>query len=187
VSCLDFNPDADTPARMKIVSCDERHADRILEILNEAIVNTTALYDYKPRAPETMASWFEAKRAGNYPVLGAVSDCNELLGFASYGPFRHFPAYKYTVEHSVYVDAKHCGRGIGGRLMQELIAHARAQEYHVLVGAIDSANAASIALHKRMGFEHAGTVRQAGFKFGRWLDLDLYQLILDTPARPVDG
>ena len=172
---------------MKIVACDERHADRILAILNDAIVNSTALYDYRPRTPEMMAVWFEGKRKGNYPVIGAVSDAGELLGFATYGPFRNFPAYKYTVEHSLYVDAKYRGKGIGGRLMQELIASAKAQEYHVIMAAIDAQNAISIALHQRFEFERCGTVRQAGFKFGRWLDLDLYQLILDTPAKPVDG
>jgi phosphinothricin acetyltransferase len=172
---------------MKIVACSEGHADRILAILNEAIVNTTALYDYRPRTPEMMAAWFDSKRKGNYPIIGAASDAGELLGFGTYGPFRPFPAYKYTVEHSLYIAAEHRGKGVGRRLLQELIARAREQEYHVLIGAIDSANAASIALHKRMAFEHAGTVRQAGFKFGRWLDLELHQLILDTPKEPVDG
>jgi len=67
------------------------------------------------------------------------------------------------------------------------VALAGEHDVHVLVGGIDAANGASIELHKRLGFEHAGTVRQAGFKFGRWLDLAFYQLILQTPAAPVDG
>lgn len=172
---------------MQIEPCDESRSQEILAILNEAILNSTALYDYQPRPPEAMAAWFTAKRKGNYPVLGAVSEDGELLGFATYGVFRGWPAYKYSVEHSVYVAASHRGQGIGKRLLQSLIEVAEAQDYRVLVGGIDSQNAASVALHRALGFQHAGTLRQVGFKFGRWLDLDFYQLILRTPLNPVDG
>ncbi|MHB8766428.1 MAG: GNAT family N-acetyltransferase, partial [Deferrisomatales bacterium] len=110
-----------------------------------------------------------------------------LLGFATYGVFRAWPAYKYSVEHSVYVHPSHRGRGLGRVLLAALVARARAQGVHVLVGGIDADNRASRALHEALGFSHAGTIRQAGFKFGRWLDLAFYQLVLDTPAHPVDG
>jgi phosphinothricin acetyltransferase len=120
-------------------------------------------------------------------VLGALGSRGELLGFTSYGAFRAWPAYKYSVEHSVYVHKEHRGKRIGIALMQKLIEAARQQQYHVLVGGIDVANEVSIALHEKLGFVHAGTIRQAGFKFGRWLDLGFYQLVLDTPATPVDG
>ena len=172
---------------MNLIRCDNSWSKPILAILNDAILNTTALYDYKPRTLATMTAWFEAKEKGNYPVVGAVTESGELMGFASYGPFRAWPAYKYTVEHSVYVARAFRGQGIGKRLLQEIVDAARQQDYHVLVGGIDSQNAVSIRLHERIGFQHAGTIRQAGFKFGRWLDLAFYQLILDTPARPVDG
>ncbi|HEX8887301.1 MAG TPA: GNAT family N-acetyltransferase, partial [Noviherbaspirillum sp.] len=128
-----------------------------------------------------------AKARGNFPVLGLENDDGSLAGFGSYGTFRAWPAYKYTVEHSVYVHPSQRGRGIGLALMQQLIAAARDQQYHVLIGGIDMENQASIALHTRLGFVHAGTIRQAGFKFGRWLDLGFYQLTLDTPLQPVDG
>ena len=172
---------------MEIVRCDESFSEPILAILNEAILNSTAIYDYQPRPLESMAAWFAGKRKGNFPVVGAVSGGGELLGFASYGVFRAWPAYKYSVEHSVYVAAPYRGKGIGKQLLQRIIEEAEAQEYHVLIGGIDSQNAVSIALHRVLGFHHAGTIRQAGFKFGRWLDLDLYQLILKTPLSPVDG
>lgn len=172
---------------MQFVACTyDAHAPAILEILNEAIVNSTALYDYRPRAPEAMAAWFKAKDAGRFPVIGAMEG-NTLLGFSSYGTFRAWPAYKYTVEHSVYVHPDHRGKGIGIALMRKLIDAARGQDYHVMVGGIDAANRASVALHEKLGFTHAGTLRHAGFKFGRWLDLAFYQLLLDTPRRPVDG
>ncbi|KAF1071978.1 GNAT family N-acetyltransferase [Variovorax sp.] len=173
---------------MRLIPCtEEAHAGTILAILNDAIVTSTALYDYKPRTPEQMAGWFATKRANGFPVIGAVDDDGRLLGFASYGTFRAFPAYKYTVEHSVYVDAADRGKGLGRTLLEAIVAEAQAREVHVLVGAIDAQNAGSIALHERLGFEHAGTVRQAGFKFGRWLDVAFYQRILATPAEPVDG
>jgi len=171
---------------MQFVACrHDAHAAAILEILNEAIVNSTALYDYKPRALEAMVGWFKAKEAGRFPVIGAMEG-SQLLGFASYGTFRAWPAYKYTVEHSVYVHRDHRGKGIGTALMKRLIDAAREQDHHVMVGGIDAANATSIAMHEKLGFIHAGTVRHAGYKFGRWLDLAFYQLLLETPARPVD-
>jgi L-amino acid N-acyltransferase len=173
---------------MRIIDCTPAaHAAAILEILNEAILNSTALYDYEPRTAHSMTAWFEGKQAKRFPVLGAMADDGTLLGFASYGTFRERPAYKYTVEHSVYVHTQQRGRGVGRALMERLIARAREQDYHVLVGGIDASNAVSIALHRALGFEHCGTVRQAGFKFGRWLDLAFYQLLLETPRQPVDG
>jgi phosphinothricin acetyltransferase len=172
---------------MKAIQCDTSFADQILAIFNDAILNSTALYDYKPRTRDSMTVWFENKQKGNFPVIGAVNETGQLLGFGSYGTFRAWPAYKYSVEHSVYVAAAHRGKGLGKMLLQQLIDSAREQNYHVLIGGIDSSNAVSIQLHKRLGFQHAGTIRQVGYKFGRWLDLDFYQLLLDTPSQPSDG
>ncbi|MDV3349163.1 N-acetyltransferase family protein [Leptolyngbyaceae cyanobacterium CCMR0082] len=173
---------------MRFVLCTyDAHADAILAILNDAIVNSTALYDYKPRTLENMVHWFAAKQNGNFPVIGAVDDNDFLLGFASYGTFRAWPAFKYSVEHSIYVHGDHRGQGIGYALMQQLIAAAVEQQYHVMVGGIDVDNPGSIALHKKLGFTHAGTIKQAGFKFNRWLDLAFYQLLLETPLHPIDG
>jgi phosphinothricin acetyltransferase len=145
------------------------------------------LFDYKPRAPETMVEWFRAKAARQFPVLGAVADDGALMGFATYGTFRAWPAYKYTVEHSVYVHKDHRRKGVARALLTKLIAVAEEQDYHVMVAGIEAANAPSIALHVELGFAYAGTLHHAGFKFGRWLDLDFYELQLRTPARPVDG
>jgi L-amino acid N-acyltransferase YncA len=172
---------------MKLICCDRTHLAEIQAIFNEAIANSTALYEYVPRSAERMAGWFDAKEQGKYPVIGAVSGTGELMGFASYGPFRLFPAYKYTVEHSVYVAAPFRGRGVGKMLLREVITAARSQEYHAMIGAIDARNATSIALHRSHGFHHGGTLRQVGFKFGEWLDLEFYQLLLPTPPQPVDG
>jgi L-amino acid N-acyltransferase len=173
---------------MKLLTCEPgRHSGSILAILNEAIVNSTALYDYQPRTPDHMLAWFEGKTRGRYPVIGAENEAGELLGFASYGPFRAWPAYKYTVEHSVYVDARFRGQRVGRTLLAALIEAAESQNYHVMVGGIDASNAVSIRLHEALGFQSCGIVRHAGYKFGRWLDLAFYQLILKTPSTPVDG
>ena len=172
---------------MRHILCGPQHAEAIRAIQNEAILNSTALYDYKPRTPEMMADWFAAKAKGNFPVIGVENDDFELMGFASYGTFRAWPAYKYSVEHSVYVDARFRGRGFGRQLMERLIEAAQSQDYHVMIGGIDAANQASIALHNRMGFTQCASIKQAGFKFGRWLDLEFYQLVLPTPKSPVDG
>ena len=172
---------------MRIISCDRSRANAVLAILNEAIENSTALYDYQARTPAMMDAWYDAKERARYPVIGVVDDANVLLGFGSFGPFRAWPAYKYTVEHSLYVERSHRGQGIGKLLLAELVATATRQDYHTLIGGIDADNAASIALHRRLGFEQCAHIRQAGFKFNRWLDLKFYQRVLDTPAYPMDG
>lgn len=175
-----------TPMRI-VAGTYERHAQAVLEILNDAIVHTTALYDYHPRPIDTMRPWFDLKASRGFPVIAMEEDDSTLMGFATYGVFRERPAYRYTVEHSVYVDRRFRRRGVGRRLLMELIRAAGDRDVHVMVGGIDASNAASIALHEQCGFTPCGVVRQAGFKFGRWLDLAFYQKILDTPADPVDG
>ena len=173
---------------MQFVTCTaEAHAEAILAILNEEILSSTALYEYQPRGLDSMAEWFAAKEANRFPVIGALGEDGELLGFASYDTFRARPAYKYSVEHSVYVRRDRRRQGLGWGLMQRLIDVAHQQQYHVMIGGIDLANSGSIALHEKLGFVHAGTIRQAGFKFGRWLDLSFYQLLLSTPSHPIDG
>ncbi|WP_232297997.1 GNAT family N-acetyltransferase [Nitrosospira sp. NpAV] len=157
---------------IKIVFCSyQKHAREILEIFNDAILNSTALYEYKPRPPESMVSWFKAKQDAHFPVIGLEDESGELVGFGSYGTFRERPAYKYSVEHSVYVRKDQRGKGFGLQIMNNLIENAKSQGYHVLIGGIDESNLASICLHNKLGFSHAGTIKHAAFKFGRWLNL----------------
>jgi phosphinothricin acetyltransferase len=133
-----------------------------------------------------MASWFEVRRKYNCPVIGIESDGGELLGFASYGPFRPFDGYKYTIEHSVYVRDDHCGKGLGSKLLKELIKKAEQQNYHIMIGCIDAGNQGSIAFHERLGFVNCGTMKEVGYKFGAWRDVVFCQLTLKTPANPVE-
>ncbi len=165
-----------------VIRCGREHLETIRGIYNHEIVHTTSLYEYEPRSVETMAAWWAAKQAAGLPVLGIEAEPGVLAGFASWGPFRPFPAYGHTVEHSVYVDARFRDRGVGRALLAALIEEARGRNLHVMVGVIDATNAASIRLHRRLGFTHSGTVREAGFKFGRWLDVEYWQLLLATPT-----
>jgi L-amino acid N-acyltransferase len=173
---------------MKFVTCTlAAHGAAILDIFNEQIRTSTALYEYVERTPESMVAWFKAKQGRQFPVIGVEDEHGALMGFASYGVFRERAAAKYTVEHSVYVHQDHRGKGLGLALMERLIEAARAQDLHVMVGGIDATNAASIAMHEKLGFVLAGTIRESGYKFGTWLDLAFYQLTLQTPRNPVDG
>jgi phosphinothricin acetyltransferase len=171
----------------QIVSCQpDAHATAVRDIFNDAIANTTALYDYHPRSLETVMKWFGAKARDGYPVLAAVKD-GDLLGFASYGSFRAWPAYQYTVEHSLYVQRDRRRTGVGRALLAAVVDNAAARGFRTVIGGIDADNAASIALHEAQGFVHAGTIRDAGYKFGRWLNLAFYQKLLPGPERPTEG
>ena len=167
--------------------CIEQQLPEILDIFNEAILYSTALYEYKPRSMEVMVNWYEEKQIGNYPVVGLFDRTNALLGFATYGSFRARPAYKYTIEHSVYVRSDKRGLGIGTILLKEIIKIAEVNDSHVMIGGIDASNLASIRLHEKEGFEFCGLIKQSGYKFGKWLDLAFYQLILKTPEFPEEG
>jgi L-amino acid N-acyltransferase len=151
--------------------------DAILAIVNDAILNSTAWYEYEPWDSARLTSWFDAKRAGGWPLLVAEGD-GEALGFASFGTFRDRPAYARTVEHSVYVAAAARGRGIGRRLLDALVEAARGRELHAMIGGVDAANEGSLAFHRAAGFVEAGRLREVGWKFGRWLDLIFMQKLL---------
>lgn len=155
----------------------------ILTIYNDAILNTTAVYDYKPHTIDMRLNWFKEKQSNNIPVL--VSDVSgTVAGFASYGPFRAWAAYKYAVEHSVYVhpDFRRCG--IAKKLLQELIHQATQREIHTMVAGIDADNKLSLDLHQKLGFEKIGQMKEVGYKFGKWLDLVFMQRILQNTFEP---
>ena len=169
---------------MKLVTCSKVYSKQILEILNEEIVNSTSLYDYRPRDIDSMTAWFDVKQKNNFPVIGLVDDEDKLVAFGSYGTFRAWPAYKYTVEHSLYVHKDHRRKGYGKTILRELIDNATRSGYHNLIAGIDSQNSSSKKLHEDFGFKHCGRIVHAGYKFSRWLDLDLYQLLLPEPEHP---
>jgi phosphinothricin acetyltransferase len=156
---------------------DEDDLPAILEIYNDVIVNTTAVYDYEPHTLEMRKQWFETKKQQGFPVYVALEN-KKIIGFSSIGPFRNWAAYQYTVENSVYLSIDARGKGIGKLLLKPLIESAKALNKHAIVAGIDAANEVSIALHKSFGFEEVAHFKQVGFKFGRWLDLKFLQLII---------
>lgn len=153
------------------------HLPAILDIMNFNILNSTAIYDYDAKTPADMQQWFADKQTVNWPVIVALQD-NIVVGYGSYGTFRFKEGFKYTVEHSVYVADGNTGKGIGNLLLAKLIELAKQQGLHCMVGCIDADNAGSIAFHKKFGFTDGGILRQSGYKFNRWLDLQFMQLIL---------
>lgn len=172
---------------MKIIKCTPEYASQILDIFNDAILNSTALYDYKPWTMDTMKVWFETKAQHGFPVIGIVNDDGMLMGFGSYGQFRMRPAYKYTIENSLYVHRDHRGKGLGKILLNEIISHATSQNFHSIIAVIDASNEISLDLHRKAGFTQVGVFREVGYKFGRWLDAAFLQLNLETPEMPEEG
>ena len=150
----------------------------ILEIVNYNILNSTAVYDYDPKSLADMDIWFKERQQEGYKVIVAELE-NSIAGYAAYGIFKPKKGYRYTVEHSVYVSGNFQGKGIGKLLMAELIAIAKKESIHTMIGVIDSDNKTSIAFHKEFGFKETGFLKQAGFKFDRWLDVTFMQLMLE--------
>jgi L-amino acid N-acyltransferase YncA len=149
----------------------------ILEIINYNILNSTALYDYEPRTLENQIAIFDDKLKKGFPIIVATEN-ETIVGFGYYSEFRFREAYKFTVEHSVYAHPNHIGKGIGKLILENLIHLAKAQNLHTMIGVIDAENQSSIAFHKKFGFEIAGTIKDSGFKFDRWLHSVFMQKIL---------
>lgn len=168
-----------------IREASEKDLKSILDIYNDAILNTTAIYAYKIQTLEEKKQWYEKKKQDGYPLL-VFEENDKVVGFATFGPFREWPAYKYTIEHSVYVHKDYRNQGIATQLMKKIIEIANEREYATLVAGIDSSNKTSIKMHEKIGFKYSGTIKKAGFKFGKWLDLDFYQLNLTGPKIPLE-
>jgi L-amino acid N-acyltransferase len=156
---------------MQIHPADPANLEAIHEIYNDAVLNTTASYDYEPRTMEYRIAWFETHAEQRLPIFVAKSDDGQVVGWSSLSRYHDRRGYQFTVENSVYVAAAHRGRGIGKLLMPPLINSAQALGLRAIIAAIDAENQSSIRLHARFGFERVGHFKQVGFKFGRWLDV----------------
>ena len=162
---------------IRIRTAREDDLPRLLEIYNDIIINTTAVYDYEPHTIEMRKQWWEAKKAQGFPVFVAEED-GRIVGFSSIGPFRAWAAYKYSVENSVYVASDARGKGIGKLLIPPLLDASKSLGMHTVIAGIDATNEASIKLHKRFGFEEVAHFKQVGWKFERWLDLKFLQVMI---------
>ncbi len=162
---------------MAVRNATEEDLREILEIYNDIIINTTAVYDYEPHTLQMRKEWFETKKKDGFPVFVAEEE-GRIAGFSSFGNFANWAAYKYCVENSVYVSSAYRGKGIGRLLLERLIVSAKGLNKHCIVARIDATNEASLALHKKFGFVEAGHLKEVGYKFGRWLDLKFLELIL---------
>ncbi len=149
----------------------------ILAIVNHVILHTTANYNYEPQSLEVQTEWFLQKKAHDFPVIVAEVG-GIVVGFGAYGTFREKIGYQFTVEHSVYVAENYIGKGIGKMLLAELIQIAKAQGIRTMIGAIDAENKDSIRFHEKFGFTKCGVIKDAAYKFDRWLDLQFVQLLL---------
>lgn len=151
----------------------------ILEIYNEAVRNTTAVWNETARTQDEQSQWFAAKQAQGHPVLVAVID-ERIGGFCSYGPFRPWYGYRFCVEGSIYVHTQYRRRGVARALLAALIERAESQGLHAMVAGIEATNVPSIRLHEQAGYRIAGHLHEVGFKFGRWLDLILMERLLGS-------
>ncbi len=150
---------------------------QVLDIYNDVILHTTAVYNYDPHTLEMRTEWFETKQQQGFPVFVA-EEGKVIIGFSSFGPFRAWQAYQYTVENSVYVKNDCRGKGVGKMLMKPLIETAKNLGLHAMVAGIDASNEVSLALHKQFGFIEVAHFKEVGYKFNRWLDLKFMELIL---------
>jgi L-amino acid N-acyltransferase YncA len=170
--------------QLRTASLDD--ADAIREIYNREVLGSTVTFDLVPRTLEQQRAWL-VDRGGAHVAVVAVDDHGTVVGFGSLSPYRDRPAYSTTVEDSVYVDHRHHGRGVGAAILDELVERARLHGFHAVMARIVGDHEASIALHRRCGFDVVGTEREVGRKFGQWLDVVIMQnLFASTPAEADD-
>lgn len=155
---------------MTIDDLDQDDLPGLLAIYNDVVASSTAIYSEQPSSLDERREWWRARIGLGYPVLVARDDSG-VVGFASFGDFRAWPGYRFTVEHSVHVRADRRGGGIGTALVAALIERGRAIGKHVMVAGVDADNTPSIRMHEKLGFEQVARFHEVGWKFGRWLDL----------------
>jgi L-amino acid N-acyltransferase YncA len=149
----------------------------VTEIYNSVLRTTTAIYNDTPVTVDDRLAYWQGRVAQGYPLIVAVEE-ERVLGYATFGDFRSWPGYRFTVEGTIHIAEGVRGQGIGTQLLHELIARARGLGKHVMVAGVDSGNVASLRFLTRFGFKEAGCLREVGFKFDRYLDLCLLQLAL---------
>jgi len=169
---------------VRVRDADGDDAAAICALYNATVSTTTVAWTEEHESVATRQEWLRTQRAAGNPVLVAEAQAQaeaDVIAFASYGEFRNatkWPGYRFTVEHTIHVDATHQGAGVGGALLEALVERATAAGLHAMIGAIDGGNDGSIRFHERHGFVAVARLPEVGFKFGRWLDLVLVQRTL---------
>jgi len=149
----------------------------ILEIMNDAISNSTAIYEYAPWSLEKITQWYNERISYGFPII-VYEDGNKAVGYATFGSFRARVAYRFTIEHSVYVNKDFRAKGIGKLLLTDLISVAKTSGYRSMIGMVDATNKRSVEFHKKLGFHKVGQLKEVGHKFDVWLDVALLQCML---------
>ncbi len=169
---------------MRVRDARPEDAEAIAGIYNDAVTNTTAIWNEQTVDADNRAAWLSERQGSGYPVLVATTGEDEVVGYASFGDWRAWDGYRHTVEHSVYVRSDQRRNGIGELLVLALVERAREIGKHVMIAGIEASNLGSVRLHEKLGFRNVGTLTEVGAKFGAWLDLTFMQLTLDSRPRP---
>jgi L-amino acid N-acyltransferase len=164
--------------RLEIRDADIADLDAMLAIYNDVLATSTSIFSDIERTQTEQRAWFDERRKQDRPVLVACCD-GDLVGYASYGPFRTWPGYRHTVENSIYLTTSARGQGIGTSLLAALLERAQQQRLHAVIAGIDGDNRGSMRLHEKLGFTKVAQLKEVGRKFDRWLDLVFYQRVLD--------
>ena len=154
----------------------------IVAIYNEVIASSTAIYSYEPVTLADRQEWWRVRTAQGYPVLVAA-DSAAVLGFATFGDFRAWPGYRFTVEGTVHMHSATRGQGLGTVLLRAILERASALGKHVMIAGVDAENTASLRFLERFGFERAGHLREVGYKFDRFRDLVFLQYWITPPKK----
>jgi L-amino acid N-acyltransferase YncA len=166
---------AEVTVKYRLATLDD--AEAIRRIYNREVLNSTVTFDLVARTPEDQLAWMD-EHSGAHPAVVAVGDDGTVCGFGSLSPYRPRPAYRTTVEDSVYVDPGYQGQGVGRGLLEELVRVAESHGFHAVIARIVGGHEASIGLHQACGFEQIGVEREVGRKFGKWLDVVLMQRLI---------
>jgi L-amino acid N-acyltransferase len=159
--------------------------EEITKIYNQIVLTSTAIYNDRPATLEDRVAWWKGRCAQGFPVVVATDAAAgvEIAGFASFGEFRAWPGYRFTVEGTVHIHASARGQGVGTALLEEIIKRAREMGKHSMIAGVDADNLASLRFLGGFGFERVAHFREVGYKFGRFLDLVFLQYWLTPPAR----
>ncbi|KAG0062094.1 hypothetical protein BGZ89_010928 [Linnemannia elongata] len=176
---------APIPSTYKIRPATEQDLPQINGIVNHEIAVSVNNFNYGPRSEQDGLAWFRATIAGGYPIFVAITSKTDdgegeeiVAGYSSLGSFRQKDGYRFTAEYSLYIHHEHRQRGLGKRLLKDLLIEAKVRNFHSIIGSISEGNEASIHLAQSFGFRIVGTMKENGYKFDRWIDNTFLELLI---------